>query len=405
MANFDIALADLRQDVAGVVPPALVLEWNAQAKSAERHRSILAPYRVLGTLVCSDSAGLSALAQRCSLPQAMKLVSEPKEILHAYGKAILGQAIGVWAADNSQMFYGAEIDAGRVVTQMLAAQRRIRQLAVQVGLAVHWDEYYRIAGGLFGQAATGIEDIAEEHTSGGELLVSDTVYPHLAPALRKTATQREDLSSRGAYYSISDDGGTLDALEGSDHDYPAPFDARFLGKLRSSSLDELGRMSFAEYQHHKTVVFLHLIHREREFLLDTFTDLSLSDLSVHRTAASYQATVVKSTGALGIVLFDSGAQALAFCRDVIETNRRLGCDARAGVTRGDVYLFPLEQGGLDIAGNPINIAAKLAEDAGLSGILVHSSVPIGELLSKSSEAEPFRLFISKVELTGQRIAV
>lgn len=404
MATFNISLADLRQDIAGVIPPELVLDWNARDKSEERHRGILAPFQVRGTIVSSDSAGLSKLTQRYSLPQVMKLVSEPKEVIHAYGKAIGGEAVGVWAADNTQMFYPESISPGQVVTQMLAAQRRIRGLTVQVGMGVHVGACYSVGGGLYGHDADHIEDIAEEHTRGGEVLLSDRVYPHLAEGVRAASRLREDLQPRGTFYSLCDYQEALAAIEGSDGNYPTPFDGQFLKLLRDRGLDDLATASFDDYQANKVVVFLKVGHHPHPFLLDSFTDLSLIDLSVRRVADSYQADVVKSTGALAIVLFDSAAQAVAFARDVIETNRRLGFDARVGVTRGEVYLFPLDRGGKDIAGNPVNIASKLSEDSGLTGILVEGSIAASEL-DPAVATEPFKLVISRIELTGQRIAV
>jgi hypothetical protein len=62
----------------------------------------------------------------------------------------------------------------------------------------------------------------------------------------------------------------------------------------------------------------------------------------------------------------------------------------------------LANGEREIAGNPVNIASKLSEDSGLEGILVEDSVTLGAL---AQQGEPFRLTISKVELTGRRIPV
>ena len=63
-------------------------------------------------------------------------------------------------------------------------------------------------------------------------------------------------------------------------------------------------------------------------------------------------------------------------------------------------------GGRDIAGNPVNIASKLAEDSGLGGVLVESSVLTEPLAAQlAASAEPFRLTISRVELTGYRVPV
>jgi class 3 adenylate cyclase len=402
MAAFDISLADLSHDIAGVIPTVLVLKWNNHEKSAARHAMLLEPYRVCGTIVSSDSAGLSKLTQRYSLPQAMKLVSEPKELIHAYGRAVGGEAIGVWAADNSQMFYGERIEPNQIVTQMLVAQAKIKALPVQVGMCVHLGECYKIGGGLFGADADFVEQIVEEGTRGGEIVVSGAVHDRLGPRIRREARLREDLAEHGALWSIASCAGEMVAAYGEDFDYPTPFDAAFLAVLRSTSLEDLAQGDFSAYRRTTTVAFVKIAPRARAHLLDAFTEMSLVDLSCRRIASSHGGDVVKSSGALAIVLFEGGNEAIGFARDVIETHRGLGFEARVGVTRGEVFTFPLEGGGRDLAGDPVNIASKLAEDSGLDGVLVEGSVQAG---GHTKNGEPFRLTISRVVLSGHRIPV
>ncbi|MFE8600279.1 hypothetical protein [Archangium violaceum] len=402
MATYNISLADLRQDIAGLIPAGLVLSWNGQEKTSARHEQLLAPFRKRGTLVSTDSAGLSTLTQRYSLAQVMKLVSEPKEVIHAYGTAIGGEAIGIWAADNSQMFFEETIAPSRVVAQMLAVQERVKVLRVQVGMGIHTCECYRVGGGLFGEGADFIEAIAEDETSGGEIVVSGAVLECLPGGIRDAARVREDLRAHGALWSLKDFSGRVEAVEGGDPHYPTPFDAAFFQRLRSMSMEELGKEAFPEYRKTRTVVFVKVKHAPREFLLDSFTDMSLIDLTVRRIASSHGADVVKSNGTLAIVLFDEGREAVAFARDIIERNRVLGVEAHVGVARGEVYLFPLANGEREIAGNPVNVASKLAEDSGLEGVLVERSVSLGGL---ERDGSPFQLTLSRVELTGHRFAV
>ncbi|KFA94345.1 hypothetical protein [Archangium violaceum] len=402
MATYNISLADLRQDIAGLIPAGLVLSWNGQEKTSARHEQLLAPFRKRGTLVSTDSAGLSTLTQRYSLAQVMKLVSEPKEVIHAYGTALGGEAIGIWAADNSQMFFGEEIAPSRVVAQMLAVQERVKALRVQVGMGIHTCECYRVGGGLFGEGADFIEAIAEDETAGGEIVVSGAILEWLPGGLRDAARVREDLRAHGALWSLKDFSGRVEAVEGGNPNYPTPFDAAFFQRLRSMSVEELGTEAFPEYRKTRTVVFVKAKHAPREFLLDSFTDMSLIDLTVRRIAASHGADVVKSNGTLAIVLFDEGREAVAFARDIIEGNRVLGVEAHVGVARGEVYLFPLANGEREIAGNPVNVASKLAEDSGLEGVLVERSVSLGGL---ERDGVPFQMTLSRVELAGHRFVV
>ncbi|WNG32216.1 hypothetical protein F0U61_00285 [Archangium violaceum] len=400
MATYNISLADLRQDIAGVIPAGLVLSWNGQEKTSARHEQLLAPFRTRGTLVSTDSAGLSTLSQRYNLAQVLKLVSEPKEVLHSYGTAIGGEAIGIWAADNSQMFFAEAIAPSRVVMQMLAAQARVKALRVQVGIGIHACECYKVAGGLFGAGADFIEEIAEDATSGGEIVLSEAILEHLTGPVRDAARVREDL--QGAVWSLTGYPGHVDAVEGDNPHYPTPFDAAFFQRLRSASLEELGKEEFPEYRKTRTVAFVKVAHGAHEFLLDSFTDMSLIDLAVRRIASSHGADVVKSNGSLAIVLFEEGREAFAFARDIIEENRALGFNAHVGLAHGEVYLFPLANGEREIAGHPVNVASKLAEDSGLEGVLVESSVGLGAL---AQQGEPFRLTLSKVELNGRRFPV
>ncbi|WP_224364579.1 hypothetical protein [Hyalangium versicolor] len=402
MATYNISLADLRQDIAGAIPAELVLGWNGMEKTAARHAQLLAPYRVRGTIVSTDSTGLSRLTQRYSLAQVMKLVSEPKEVIHSYGTAIGGEAIGIWAADNSQMFFPEEIDPSRVVAQMLAVQARVKSLQVQVGIGMHLCECYRVGGGLFGEGAEFIEAIAEDDTSGGEIVLSESIFLRLAGSVRAASRVRADLEEAGAFWSLMNFSGALEVMDGGSPDYPTPFDAAFLGRLRSASLDALGTEEFPEYRNRGTVAFVKVEHGPHEFLLDSFTDMSLSNLAIRRLAALHGADVVKSNGSLAILLFPEGPPAVDFARELIEEHRRLGFKAHVGLAHGEVYLFPLANGGREIAGNPVNIASKLSEDSGLEGILVENSVALGTLAQRG---EPFRLTLSKVELTGRRLPV
>lgn len=402
MPVHDISLADLRLGISTVIATEMVLQWNSGPKSAEQHQRLIEPYKVRGIVASSDSAGLSRLTQQYSLPQVLKLISEPKEEIHALGKAIGGEAIGIWAADNTFMFYPESVSPAQIVDQMLVAQRKLQTRIVRVGIGIHSCSCYRIAGGLFGPEIDLLEEIAEDRTAGGEIVLSQAVRQQLNEPVRQAARRRDDLASYGEFFSISDYQGPLREIAGADVHYPTPFDAGFFAKLRSTPISELGQECFACYGTTQTVAFVYVRHRRHEFLLDAFTDMSLVDLAFRRVASVHGGDVVKSNGTLAIVLFASGSGALAFSRDVIVTARKLGVSARVGMTYGESYVFPLQDGSRDIAGNTINIASKLAEDTEFDGILLESSV---QDIDRSAATESFRITLSRVELTGHRIPV
>ena len=80
------------------IPRKLIAQWLKSDRSEDTQKELLLPYRYEGTVVCSDSTSLSLLTQSLSLLEVLKIFSEPKEIIHAYGKAIGGEAIGFWFA-------------------------------------------------------------------------------------------------------------------------------------------------------------------------------------------------------------------------------------------------------------------------------------------------------------------
>jgi hypothetical protein len=85
-------LADLRQDIAGQIPLDVVRDWMQSQKDLSAQTEILSAYRKPGCVVSSDSSGLTKLGRERPLLEVMKLVNDPKQILHSYGSAIGGTA-------------------------------------------------------------------------------------------------------------------------------------------------------------------------------------------------------------------------------------------------------------------------------------------------------------------------
>jgi class 3 adenylate cyclase len=76
---------------------------------------------------------------------------------------------------------------------------------------------------------------------------------------------------------------------------------------------------------------------------------------------------VKIVGPLGIYLFNEPAAAVRFAQQFRQdlTARDIIC--RIGVDLGPVLVGELSGGGTDIAGMPVNIASKMAQDIGEFG--------------------------------------
>jgi class 3 adenylate cyclase len=76
---------------------------------------------------------------------------------------------------------------------------------------------------------------------------------------------------------------------------------------------------------------------------------------------------VKSAGLLSIYTFPDCRDAIAFARSFREALAAQGVQCRIGIDVGPVLVFELGPGSHDIAGSPVNVASKLAEDVGEFG--------------------------------------
>ena len=72
-------------------------------------------------------------------------------------------------------------------------------------------------------------------------------------------------------------------------------------------------------------------------------------------------------GTLGIYVFDDAPAALDFARSFRQAFAKYDIACRIGIDAGAVVLFDLPAGGKDSAGNPVNVASKMAQDNGIFG--------------------------------------
>lgn len=401
------ALADLSQDIAGAIPVDLILRWATGTRSKKFHLTLIESHLIKGIVVSSDASGLSKLSAQKTLFEVLQLTSQPKEVIYAYGKHIGGRAIGMWIADNTQMFYGEEILPDAVLAQMQAAQVEISQLPVQVGIGVHRGEFIDIGGGLFGENADLVESITESHTEAGEIVVSDEVKSILKDKT-KSFRVRSDLSLhfRIPFYRMEYDTRVLQsANKSADSFYPAPFDEDFFKYLKTVDAQDKAKLAAIEkkYTTQTIVILFKVRHRNHRLLLDQLTDWVIVNSLVNKYKAhSSSITKVKSNGNLGIFLSRDPQAAFEFAFDLSHKLKAANYDVSFGISYGEVFLFPIKDGATEIAGNPVNIASKLAEDVGSHGkIYIEKSVAF---TPKHLSLEPFSFKISGVEIRGQAIA-
>lgn len=396
-----LALADVTQDIAGSIPLDLIQQWSNSAPTKKVHENLLEPYKRIGTAVASDSAGLSKLTARKTLLEVMKLVSEPKEIIYAYGRQAGGRAIGVWAADNTEMFYPAKVTVEEIIHHMASAQREIESLSVQVGMALHHGEFIDLGGGLFGEDADAVELLAENYTEGKEIAITKNTK-ELLPALyhRNLATKDKNITPI-ASYTFNYQNIEPRKIKKREINYPTPFPQEFFTFLCKHTPDQLNNKhkEISHFFFNKIVILIKVQHQKNEFLLDEFTDLTVANALMHRIARMHHIDTVKANGSLGIYVADKIDGVLAFVHKLKSDLKVMGFESSIGISRGEILLFPMPNSGQEIAGGPVNLASKLAEDSGLSGIIVHDSVPFPK--QTDITAENFEVEISHVKIKGK----
>ena len=373
------ALFDTRGEFARDIPVELIVDWLQRDQTAQAAHEILAPYRVTGSVVVSDSAGLTRMTYEREPLEVMALINEPKELLHHFGVAIGGQAMGVWVADNTEMFYPDTVDCGTIACMLLAVQDRIRaECEVQVGIAATFDTYFRIGNALYGAAADAVESLGEDRTGPGEIVVTRPFWERVAPegSAGLQACERSRLSCAFGDGLRLLGGNRLPWPEPVEGRYPMPFSSDFYellctAKTRQVDAETLRNTVATRFARNATVV---LVEREptqaetvEATVLQQMTRAAIAGAEGARLLSSTSGIEVKTAGSLSIYVFESPSEAWAFAaslRTALEAN---GIATRTGIATGLVLVFDLEQGGREISGSPVNLASKVAQDCGEFG--------------------------------------
>jgi hypothetical protein len=404
------ALADVAKDISGPLPVGLLDDWAAlPERSHEAARLLLAPFRREGTVVSSDTAGLTKMTQERELLDVIWLVSEPMQLLYAVGTAIGGHAVGVWEADNTEILYPPELPVDTVVDAMLEAQARIAERTkVKVGICVHAGVFYEIGGGLFGGDAQLAEELAENYAAGAEILVTNAVAQRLVLPGEYTLTRRADLDAVHApgTFSVRSARRMASLREASGH-YPHPFPPSFFAMLGNPALRAAAARATASggaQMIERFVVFLARkgAARSQEDLASVLDELLINERmnGVVEESLSGSALLAETTGGLCIVVFERGGEAVDFARAVRERFREQSLPVSVGIDCGPVLLFPKGSGRAGtIAGDPINLSSKISEDLGEAG-RIRITARAAEGLVGLEGAERFEATISGVQIRG-----
>ena len=374
-----VSLFDISQDIIKSVPFELIKEWLSSDHSLAAARKILEPTIVEGITVCSDSSGLSKISQEKSLIEVLEIIDKPKQIVYALGTKIGGREVGIWAADNTQMFYPKNLDTTEIISTQLKIQEYIASLAnIKIGMGAHYGKFYDIGGGLYGIDAEFIESISEDQTEGGEIVISEAIKNKLGEGFKLELRNDLENNYQKIYRVLDGPKNTIDF----DYSkfYPIPYSESFYNDLLKfsqnksrSALDELNK----KYLEEKVVV---LVERAKESdliaeiqLLDDIALYAAMEKSSTDLLSKFDGEEIKTVSNLGIYTFNDVNKAIEFSKHFrkILTEENIPC--KVGITSGEVIIFELNNKTKDIAGSPVNISSKLAQDKGKFGkIYIHA---------------------------------
>ena len=402
------ALADLTQEIAGPVPVSLLQDWARGTQDLDSARALLEPFAIRGTIVASDTSGLSRMTREMELLEVLHLVSRPKQIVHAVGRAIGGRAVGRWLADNTEMYYPPAVAADTVLAGMAEAQARIATSArVKVGMCLHPGDFYEIGGTLYGRDAHAVEWLAEHHAGPDEILVTAEALARLAEPSACRVRARDDLAGwhPAGVFSV-DASPRMPDLVATDVRYPHGYTDDFfraLLELESQPDPRAARERlYGAYQRERVIAFVvrERPARERDDLAAMLDDLvvdALLDTVVEETLGPE--AVVQAGGGLAVLAFRGAREALAAARELRHRFEQNGIAARIGIDRGPVLCFENADGPKGIAGDAINTASKISEDVGQAG-KISVTTRVAAELDPLPGAEPFAVTVSNVRLTG-----
>ena len=368
------SLFDLPQDIIEHMPIDLIDRWIKSDQSPKTAQKLLSAYVVRGVAVSSDSAGLSRLSQGKNLIEVLSLINEPKDYIYNHGIHVGGKSVGIWSADNTQMFYPSKVKPEEVVTMLHNLQKNIAHLEVKIGLGAHLGRYYRIAGGLYGDEADFIEGVAEGYSKGGEIVLTEQLVKKINVSDKFRFICRKDLKFDFSKIFTLADAPEMQEEIGNDKMHPIPYSHAFYHGIKKYYLSRDQRLLKSlekKYLVNKTIV---LIEREKEDIknaeleiLDNFSLFAIASKTSLELIKKYQGDEVKSGGNLSIYTFDNPKKALRFAEIYQKELSDQGLKCKIGIDQGPVMIFKIKKGTRDIAGIPINIASKISQDQGKMG--------------------------------------
>ncbi|MBK5292217.1 MAG: family 3 adenylate cyclase [Acidobacteriia bacterium] len=404
--RFPAGFFDLSQDIASGFPVEVIARWTRGRQDVETALELLDPFRVQCTVVSTDSAGLTNLTRSRGLIEILSLINRPKELVHAWGTAAGGASNGVWAADNTQMFFPLTVPPTRIASMLLSLMDQIAaSCELRIGAAVHYGSFFLLSGGFHGTEADRVECIAEDWTRAGEVLLTPEFTRMLPDEHSFSLAPRLGLPAELGPALRLLDGPRAEDLVPVDYRYPLPYSQGFYEDLKRCAenfateavMDEMR----SKYSQRRAVV---LIEREREESevaeIAVLNELALSAAMKRMGVELLRDTggqEIKTAGPLGIYSFHGASEALGFARRFRQAFLDQGIESRIGIDEGEVLVFDIGGGLVDIAGGPVNLASKLAQDHGAFG-RIYLTAEAASGCGDGGQFTPMRIEISGVRV-------
>lgn len=403
------ALGDLTQDIAGPLPVELFREWVSGDQNVDKASELLQPFAITGTVVATDTSGLSSLMKELDLLDVLALVSRPKEIVHAIGTDVGGRAIGTWVADNTEMHYAPETPLHVVIGAMVEVHERIKdERAVKIGMCIHEGTFYEIAGGLYGRDADAVEYLAERFAAPGETLLTGPVAARAKDFARFEPRKELDVVFGGGVFTLSS-GARLPHLRGDRIDYPHPFPDDFFKSLLAlrggAASDQLRAAIYQSLLQERVIV---VMTRERDTteaasitsLLDNLVANAVMEAIVNQAAVARE-HLASLGGGLAILSFSDAQQAIDISMALRDRFVESGLPVKIGIDAGRVLMFAKQRGPSGISGDAVNMASKISDDLGIVN-MVSVTTHVADHVKGLEGAAPFTARISNVGITGVR---
>lgn len=381
-------------------------------RSARMQKKILAPYERFGPVLLTDGVGFTPLSAELN----------PLELayaLHEYRKTVASStrqsggtpANPIWAADETRVFFphAEKMSVDHLLYQLLSAMGENGKQPLKMRMVVDTCKYFVLDGYLYGPGIDTLTDLIDHHAPKPGLYVTSHI--------RKQFTNHELFSSLALtkrvrnkkIYRVRFSGDPVFNEVDKNGAYPLPFSEQFAAVLdRFTENEERHDTLENRYTWNTPVVFVKVVLRKGQLLLDRLLEHTIADYFIRNSAKQCGALVGKSDGALAIATAGTPEAAYEFalrCREALKTQ---GITVALAIGKGDLLISRigrLPDGTVvdDVLGRIVNELAKLIKKSSRpDALLIHDSIA-GDL-NLSSTTQELMIRHGPLELHAYQIA-